>query len=312
MRFHGRTYDELKVVLDPNTKCVWCYLRPKGALSLTPGIISELIVLRHAIQSLIASQGPHEEPFVRYYVLASEIPGIYNMGGDLSFLIDRIRQRDREAIRNYAYRCVDVVYHTVTGFESGIVSVGLVQGDALGGGLEAALCCNFVVAESGAKMGVPEILFSMFSGMGAYSMLSRRIGSAMAERIIFSGRIHSADEMYALGVVDLIVESGCGEEAVREYLADSRKYGARQAIYRARQRANPLALGELRDIADLWVETAMGLSDADLRRMSHLQSAQDRRLRREAVSPRWVPRGDECSIGSDSSRPPNGNATSLS
>ena len=72
---------------------------------------------------------------------------------------------------------------------------------------------------------------------------------------------------------------------MREYIGDARKHGARQSIYRARQRANPLTLAELRDIADVFVETVLGLSDADLRRMSHLQSAQVRRLRREAVLP---------------------------
>jgi DSF synthase len=283
IRFLSRTYKELEVMLDPNTKSIWCYFRPKGPPSITLGLISEMGILHRAIQALAMSQGPHEEPLVRSYILASQIPGIYNMGGDLAFLADRVRDHDREAVRCYAYRCVDGIYHIATGFDCGIVSISLVQGDALGGGLEAALCCNFIVAERGVKMGVPEILFGLFPGMGACSMLARRIGSAMAERIIFSGRIYSAEEMYDLGVVDLLVERGCGEEAVREYIGDSRKHSARQGIYRARQHANPMTLAELRDITDMWVDTAMRLSDADLRRMSHLQSAQNRRLRREAV-----------------------------
>ena len=285
MRFLSRTYQELDVVLDPNTKCIWCYQRPKGPPSFTPSMVRELIVLHRSIQALVASQGPDEEPLVRYYVQASQIPGIYNMGGDLSFLADRIRDHDREAIRHYAYGCVDAVYHIAVGFDSGIVSVGLLQGDALGGGLEGALCCNFIIAERGVKMGLPEILFNSFPGMGGYSMLSRRLDSVRAERMIFSGRIYSAEEMYDLGVIDLVVDSGCGEQAVREYVGDSRKHGARRAIYRARQRANPLTLSELRDITDMWVETTMKLTEADLRRMSHLQSAQVRRLRRGAPLP---------------------------
>jgi DSF synthase len=285
MRFLSRTYKELEVLLDPNTKCVWCYQRPKGPPSFTPGMIRELTVLHREIQALATAQGPHEEPLIRYFVLASQIPGIFNMGGDLSFLADRVRHRDREAIRWYAYHCVDVVYNNAASFDCGIISVALVQGDALGGGLESALSCNFVVVERGAKIGTPEILFSLFPGMGAYSMLSRRIGTAMAERIIFSGRIYSADEMYDLGVVDLVVERGRGEEAVREYLSDYRKHGARQGVYRARQRANPVTLAELRDITNVWVDATLRLSNADLRRMSHLQSAQSRRLRREAVLP---------------------------
>ncbi len=106
---------------------------------------------------------------------------------------------------------------------------------------------------------------------------------------MLSGRIYSADEMYDLGVVDLVVDNGCGEAAVRDYIGDTRKHGARQAIYRARQRANPVTLAELRDITEIWVETAMRLSDPDLRRMAHLQSAQNRRLRRHADSPAGVP-----------------------
>jgi DSF synthase len=285
MRFLSRTYNELDVALDPNTKCIWCYLRPNGPPSFTPGMIRELIVLHRSVQALAASQGPDEDPLVRYYVQGSLIPGIYNMGGDLAFLADRIRERDRESIRRYAYGCVDAVYHIAIGFDSGIVSVGLLQGDALGGGLEGALCCNFIIAERNIKLGMPEILFNSFPGMGAYSMLCRRLDSARAERMIFSGRIYSADEMYDLGVVDLVVDSECGEEAVREYIGDPRKFRARQAIYRARQRANPLTLAELRDITDMWVDTTMKLSDGDLRRMSHLQSAQIRRLRRGTASP---------------------------
>jgi DSF synthase len=282
VRFLSRTYQELDVALDPNTKTIWCYARPKGPPSLTPTMVRDLNILHRSIQALVASQGPHEEPMVRYYVQASQIPSIYSMGGDLSFFVDKIRAHDREAIRRYAYGCVDSVYHIATGFNSGIVSVGLVQGDALGGGLEGALCCNFIIAERGVKMGLPEILFNLFPGMGAYSLLSRRLDSVRAERIIFSGRIYSAEEMYDLGVIDLVADRGCGEQAVREYIGDSRKYGARQAVYRARQRANPLTLAELKDIADIWVDTAMSLTDADLRRIGHLQSAQVRRLRREA------------------------------
>ena len=119
IRFLNRAYQELDVVRDPNTKSIWCYLRPKGPPSFTPSMVRELIVLHRSIQALAASQGPDEEPLVRYYVQASQIPGIYNMGGDLSFLADRIRNHDREALRRYAYGCVDAVYHIAVGFDSG-------------------------------------------------------------------------------------------------------------------------------------------------------------------------------------------------
>jgi DSF synthase len=281
IHFLSRTYEELDVSLDPNTRTLWCHMRPHGPPSVTPSMVREMIVLHRAIQGLMASQPPGEEPLIRYYVQGSRIPGIYNMGGDLSFLTERIKRGDREAVRRYAFDCVDAVYHIATGFDSGVVSVGLLQGDALGGGLEAAICCNFLIAEQSVKLGLPEIVFNSFPGMGAYSLLARRLDPARAERMIFSGRVYSAQEMYDMGVVDLVVSDGRGEDAVREYIGgDARKYGARRAIYQARQRVHPLTLAELRDITDLWVQTTMTLSPADLRRMAHLQSAQVRRLQR--------------------------------
>lgn len=281
--FLSRTWKELDVKLDPNTRTVWCHMRPSGPPSFTPTMVRELIRLHRGIQALAASQGPEEEPLVRYYVQGSRIPGIYNMGGDLGFLTRAIRAGDRDAVRRYAFDCVDAVYHIAVGFDSGIVTVGLLQGDALGGGFEGALCCQTLIAERSVKLGLPEILFNSFPGMGAYSFLARRLDAARAERMIFSGRIYSADEMHDIGIVDRVVPDGEGEAAVESWLRERQSHAIRRAVYAARQRINPISLGELRDVTDLWVDTAMRLSPADLRRMEHLQSAQSRRLQKAGV-----------------------------
>ena len=64
IRFLNRTYQELDVALDPNKKCIWCYMRPKGPPSFTPSMVRELNVLHRSIQGLAASQGSDEEPLV--------------------------------------------------------------------------------------------------------------------------------------------------------------------------------------------------------------------------------------------------------
>ena len=290
IQFLSRSYEELDVTLDPNARALWCHMRPNGPPSFTPSMVRELIVLHRAVQSLMAAQPPGEEPLIRYYVQGSRIPGIYNMGGDLAFLTERIRMGDRESVRRYAYDCVDAVYHIAIGFDSSIVTVGLLQGDALGGGLEGAICCNYLIAERSAKMGLPEVLFNSFPGMGAYSLLARRLDAARAERMILSGQVYSAQQMHDMGIVDEVVPDGEGEDAVRAYIGrDHRQHATRAAIYRARQRINPLTLAELREITDMWVDVTMKLPAADLRRMSLLQSAQVRRLQREVKAPSVMP-----------------------
>jgi DSF synthase len=278
--FLSQSWRELDVRLDPNTRTLWCHMRPAGPPSFTPTMVRELIRLHRGIQALVASAGPDEEPPIRYYVQGSRIPGIYNMGGDLAFLTRAIRAGDRDAVRRYAFDCVDAVYHIAIGFDSGVVTVGLLQGDALGGGFEGALCCQSLIAERSVKLGLPEILFNSFPGMGAYSFLARRLDAARAERMIFSGRIYSAEEMHDIGIVDQVVEDGRGEAAAEAWLRDRQSHAIRRAVYAARQRVNPVSLAELRDVTDLWVDTAMRLAPADLRRMEHLQSAQIRRLQK--------------------------------
>lgn len=281
LQFLNRRYNELDVSLDPVTRSLWCHMRPDGPPSFTPTMVRELTVLHRAIEGLMRSQAPGEEPEIRYYVQGSRIPGIYNMGGDLGFITRAVRAGEREALKAYAFRCVDAVYNIAVGFESSIVTVGLLEGDALGGGFEGALCCNVLIAERSVQLGFPEILFHAFPGMGGYSLLARRLDVARAERMIFSGRVYSAEEMHEMGLIDQVVDDGRGEDAVREYVkAGVRDHAVRQAIYRVRQRVNPLSLDELRAVTELWVDTILNLSPADLRRMEILLAAQQRRLSR--------------------------------
>lgn len=67
-------------------------------------------------------------------------------------------------------------------FDTDLTTVSLIQGDALGGGFEASLSSNLIIAERGVKMGLPEVIFNLFPGMGAYSILSRKVGAATAEK----------------------------------------------------------------------------------------------------------------------------------
>ncbi len=284
LRFLNQRYNELDVQIDPNLQALRCFMRPKGPPSFTPSMVRELIMLHRSIQGLFASLPSGAPAPFQYYVQGSRIPGIYNLGGDLAFLIDRIVAGDRESIRRYAYDCVDAVYHIATGFDVPVVSVGLLQGNALGGGLEGALCCNVLIAERSVKMGFPEILFNSFPGMGAYSLVSRRLDAARAERMIFSGKVYSAQDMYDIGLVDMVVDDGDGEAGLRDYiLNDRRSHAVRHAVYRMRRRVNPLSLSELRDVTDLWVETVLRLDAGDLRRMQHLQLAQVRRQGKTAA-----------------------------
>jgi DSF synthase len=215
---------------------------------------------------------------VRTIVWGSAFPGIWNLGGDLALFTRLIRAGAEEELRHYAYTCVDAVYQNLTKMGLPILTIGLVQGDALGGGFEHALTNDVIIAERDSRMGLPEILFNLFPGMGAYSLLCRRLDAVRAQKLILSGRLYAAEELEELGLVDQVVGRGEGPASVREYLErNRRRHATLLALSRVRHRCQPVTYEELIDVTDVWVETALGLDEADLRRMEHLVRAQHRR-----------------------------------
>jgi DSF synthase len=158
-----------------------------------------------------------------------------------------------------------------------IVTIGLAQGDALGGGFESLLSFNVIIAERTAKFGFPETMFGLFPGMGAYSIVARRTNAAFAEEMMLSGRIYSANEMKDAGLVHMVVEEGQGIEAAKDYMArNRRRHIGNRAIYHAGHQINPITLAELDKVVEIWADSCLELSDRDLKVMQRLIAAQDR------------------------------------
>jgi DSF synthase len=273
-------YAELRIVADEPEGILWCYMDPKGRPSVTPGLARESRDLQRSVKVLFDDLETSDVRPFRYMVWGSKTPGVFNLGGDLRLFARLVRAQDRQALRNYAIACIDVIYANATSLELPLITVSLVEGDALGGGFEAAISSDLVIAERNARFGLPEILFNLFPGMGAYSLIARRINGIEAERMILSGRIYTAEELYNIGLVDLLVEPGQARQAVYDLVTpDGRRHAAQCAIYQVGRRVNPLSYKELYDIALLWVDTVLGLGEADLRKMERLAAAQDRRRR---------------------------------
>ncbi|MES2713161.1 MAG: crotonase/enoyl-CoA hydratase family protein [Pseudomonadota bacterium] len=267
-------YDTLEINFDASTRTHWCHMRSQGRPCFTSQLLRDCASVHQSLRSMAINDATPQ-----YHVLASRTPGAFNLGGDLVHFADRIRAGDRAGLRRYGEACIRIAYDNYIACNLPMITIALIQGDALGGGFESALAHDLIVAERSAKFGLPEILFNLFPGMGATSFLNRKIGAVAAERLIMSGRLYTAEELHAMGVVDVLAEDGEGEVAVRRLISESsRKHNAHLAIYRARRRANPVTFAELSDIVDIWVDAALAVSEPDLRKMQRLATAQDRRV----------------------------------
>ena len=119
--------------------------------------------------------------------------------------------------------------------------------------------------------------------MGAYSLVSRRLDAARAEKLILGGRMYKSEDFYEMGLIDILVEKGEGPERARAFIAEnSRRHALLGAMGKVRRRIAPLTLEELRDITDIWVESVMELAPINLRKMELLAMSQDRLFRQTA------------------------------
>jgi DSF synthase len=273
--------DNFSIRFDGRQKILWASLKPTAIPSVTPGMVKDVTRIQSAVRRLYAEQSSPAARPVRYMVWASDMPGIWNLGGDLRLFMQLIRRKDRERLLGYAHDVVRAVHANFVNLNLPLITIALVQGDALGGGFEGALSSNLLIAEKGARFGLPEILFNLFPGMGAYSFLARKIDAATAERMIFSGKVYTAVELHQMGVIDVLAEEGQGEQRLLDYVAQhERNHNTHCAIYKVRRRCNPVSYEEMADVATIWVDTALALDESDLRKMERLVVAQNRRIER--------------------------------
>jgi DSF synthase len=239
-------------------------------------LLGEMKRAQEAIRSRVAAN-PDPKAGVHHLVLASDAP-VFNLGGDLALFSRLIRAGERGRLLDYARLCVEVAFNFSQLYDDRVHSVAVVQGDALGGGFEAALCCHTIIAEEGAGMGFPEVLFDLFPGMGAYTFLSRRVPPRQAERMMLDARVYPVEELLQMGVVDQVVPKGEGLAAARELLRKHARIGnALRSMNAVRQACRPVSLEDLLAVTTEWVDAAMRLSERGLHTMERLIRAQQRR-----------------------------------
>ncbi|MCA1661715.1 MAG: crotonase/enoyl-CoA hydratase family protein [Novosphingobium sp.] len=262
---------ELDVLYEPADAVLWTFMRPAGRPSFTPPMLGDF----EDWQKLILEGFGEGRAPLRYLVLGSRAPGVYCFGGDLELFHRLIQAGDRAGLVRYGYRCVEILHRNIHALDLPILTIGLVQGAALGGGFEALLSFDHVIAERSATFGLPEVMFGLFPGMGAHAILSRKLGSAAADRIILSNKTYSAAEMHDLGIVHQLADDGEGVVATREFFArNGRRHAGMVGAKRAMRESTHVPLAELKRIVDHWAEAALQLREQDLKVMQRLAGAQ--------------------------------------
>jgi DSF synthase len=271
-------YTQLTVRFDRDEGILWTFFDQDEIPCASTEFLCELRHHHEAIENSNGQLWQDDRCYpIRYSVMASLTPGVFNLGGQLSLFRELIRSKDRESLMQYGTECVNVLFPRINHFYLPLTTIGLVQGDALGGGFEGALTADIIIAERGTQMGFPEILFNLFPGMGAYSLLARKVGTAIAEKLVLSGKIYLAEELHAMGVVDILVDAGTGVQAVHDFVKkQERRANGFMAVQQVRQRFNAVTYDEMMDVIRIWVDAALRLNEKDLKVMDRFVRSQEK------------------------------------
>jgi DSF synthase len=271
----SRLFDlgQLDCRFDQEHHALWTFMTPTDRPNYNEAMLRDFETWQAEIVRTLGDA----ETGLRYLVLGSRFPRVFNYGGDLELFTRYILAGDREGLERYGKACVGILHRNMIGLGLPLISIALVQGEALGGGFESILSFDVVIAERGSRFGLPESMFGLFPGMGAHSFLSRRLGSARAEEMIRNGRIYSAEELHDLGLIHVLVETGEGEAAAADYIRRNHRYHAGQlGARRAARLVENISLRELEEIVEIWADSALGLHAHQLKMMGRLAGAQSR------------------------------------
>ncbi|XP_051876592.1 methylglutaconyl-CoA hydratase, mitochondrial [Pristis pectinata] len=161
---------------------------------------SKNAISKNLVEMMIAAmEEVKRDNSVRTVILRSEVPGIFCAGADLK---ERAKMQPNE-VGPFVSKARNVIN------ELGnlpMPTIAVLDGAALGGGLEMALACDIRVAASSAKMGLVETKLAIIPGAGGTQRLPRIVGVSLAKELIFSGRVVDGTEAKAIGLVSHVVE----------------------------------------------------------------------------------------------------------
>lgn len=238
-------------------------------------LLHDIDGLSRSIESIVGYDKWADKPM--FLVFYSKDPSIFNLGGDLKLFYRCLENGDHVGLEYYAHACTHAIYRLHLSWNLPITTIAMIEGQCYGGGFEGALACDYIFASDRASIGLPEPVFNLFPGMGAYSFLKQRVGQKQAEDMCTSGKSWSTEELRSEGIIDMVGSEGYVEILVRNFIEKKQKrHISTNAFRQIRRKDSQLDPTELRDIVNLWLDGIKKLSMKDKRMMYKLIRAQEK------------------------------------
>ena len=181
------TYENL--LLEKEDKIATLYInRPKALNALNRETLLELI---DAI-TIIA-----QDDDIDLLIITGAGDKAFVAGADIAYMqnLSAMEARSFAALGQQVFMMIETMEKPV---------IAAVNGFALGGGCELAMCCDFRIASAKAKFGQPEVGLGIIPGFGGTQRLTRLIGAGMAKQLLYTADVIGADEALRIGLVNSV------------------------------------------------------------------------------------------------------------
>ncbi len=189
------------VLLEKEDKLAVLYInRPKALNALNNDTLLEI---DNVIKEI------NEDPQVEVLIITGAGDKAFVAGADIAFMqnLSAIEGREFGALGQKVFRAIELMEKPV---------IAAVNGFALGGGCELAMCCDFRIASTAAKFGQPEVGLGITPGFGGTQRLPRLVGSGMAKQLLYTADVIDANEALRVGLVNQVVEPEALMETVKK------------------------------------------------------------------------------------------------
>jgi DSF synthase len=256
---------------DDSTQAKWSVINESAPRRMTMELLDALHQEQlDAIEDIKADQ-------LKYHIFTSDIPGIFNLGGDLGSFVEAARQGDRYTLLDYGHKSLNIINNFHSAYkkvvDSNVTTICVIKGITMGGGVEAALSGNVVIAEEQVTFEFPETRFGLFPGMGAYHLLRQRVPERVAVEVITSGKKYTAGEFLAMGIIDQVCETGTGDSAAADYIRLHRHQHAGVSAFNRAIRNHcdcGLDMSQMLEVLREWVDLVLALPEKQLGIMDKL------------------------------------------
>lgn len=251
----------------------------KNTLYMSLDMLTEcLSILRELTQNNMILNNKE----IDHVLLYSQIPNVFNYGGDLELFKNAILEQKVDLLNIYADLCYKIFFNIKELKRNGIGTFVYINGDAFGGGLETALMFDFIYTYKDSKLSLPEIKFNLFPGMGAYTFIKNKTNSDIAKKIILSGDRYSAEDFLRMNIIDEVIEDNDINLIIQKIIDYNKNLLSFKEIIKIKEKfkddSNDIA--EYKSILDIWIKTCMANSDhKKLALMGKLKTSQELKYR---------------------------------